>query len=289
MPSAKSTSKKTAKTPAKKTVKGTVAKTAVTTPAPKKTQQLLAVCQIIFPFTIKAQELAGFRGAALDAVKKNQKKFAAAGMATDLFHNHDEAAPGRRFIRPPAVVYQLQRGDAAMPGDYYFPAVTGYGQGAEAVQLLAGCLPAILTVYQRPFSTRGSEVRQSVHPVAVQPQLMEYGLQRWLALNPDNYTRYKKDARFTQRVQLLEEILHKNIVGWYRALGIHIEEKKLQLFITEIKSISHNGPELNGRNMFVFDGCFATNLQLPEQMTIGNGGARGFGVIKPLHRVVAAL
>lgn len=253
------------------------------TAAPKKPEQL-SVCQITFPFTIKPAELAGFRGAVLDVVKKNKKKFEAAGIATNLFHNHDEEAPGRRIIRPPAVVYQFSHSGGR--GEYQFPAVTGFGRGAAAVQALAGCMPPMLTIYQRTFGTTGCGVQQWHYPTAPQPEMMEYALQRWLALNPDNYTRYKKCVRFADRVLLLEEVLRKNLLGWYREMGITLAEKKLNVCITEITAISHNGAELNGRNMFVFSGHFAANWPLPEQMAIGNGTARGFGRIKPLHRTL---
>jgi hypothetical protein len=257
-------------------------------PAVKKTAASkppqLEVCHITFPFCISGGELAAFRGAVIAGVQKNKAAFTKAGIATDLFHNHDEQEAGRRHLRPPAVVYQLVRpGNAAgLPADFFFPCVAGFGAGAAAVRLLGTCLPAVMQLHRRAFATSGFALAQSSHAVRPGSRLHEYKLRQWLALNPDNHTRYQNELRFTQRVALLEAVLHKNIAGWYAARQLPLEAETLRVYITEITGIAHGGAELNGRNMFAFDCSFAVNLDLPPQMAVGNGATWGFGQMKPL-------
>jgi Cas6b C-terminal domain len=273
----------------KVTVKKTAAKKAAAKPTRKPTTSgAVATCTLTFPFSITAAELSGFRGAIIKAVEQLKEIFAKAGLATDLFHNHDEE-DGRQLLRHPAIVYQLMRdnGDGEPQPGYLFPAIAASGPGVAALQLLAANMPARLVIYRRQFATRGFVQQQATHTVALQKTLSEYALYKWLALNPDNYTRYKTNLRFTARVEMLNEILKKNILGWYAAAGHTLPEKDLQVFITEITAINHDGAEHNGRRMFVFDCTFATNLALPKQMAIGNGTAKGFGKIRPLKSTAA--
>ena len=253
-----------------KAVKKRVTKSSDTKPVRKKnaapkTNATLTTCHITFPFSITRSELPAFRGAINRAVEELKDVFKKAGIATDLFHNHEDAESDRVHQRLPVITYQLVRdnGDGQPQPGCFFPALTGSGEGVKALQLLANNMPPRLTIYRRQFT--------------------EYALYKWLALNPDNYTRYKSDLRFTARVQLLETILRKNIIGWYAAAGHTLDENTFKLFLTEITAITHDGTELKGRRMFVFDCCFATNMPLPPQMAVGNGTAWGYGKIRPLH------
>jgi Cas6b C-terminal domain len=246
---------------------------------------------ITFPFSILPNELPAFRGAIIHAVRQQQDLFRNAGIATDLFHNHEEGEEQRQHLRQPVIVYQLVRhsGDGEIQREDYFPSIAAFGEGVPALALLAANMPSTLGIYRRRFSTHGFNWQQTQQPAAIQSQLSEYALYKWLALNPDNYTRYKANLRFSKRVALLETILRKNILGWYQAAGQPLNEKDLQVFLTEITAITHDGAELNGRRMFVFDGCFAVNLLLPVQMAIGNGTAWGYGKIRPLQSSPAHL
>ncbi len=244
----------------------------------------VSTCQLVFPFSISQCELVGFRGAILHAVTVLKEVFVRAGIATDLFHNHDEAEENRQLIRQPLVAYQLQRQGVNGRG---FPCLSAAGAGAKAIALLAACMPSQLRIYNRHFDTMGFTLEQQQLPVQPQKIWVDYALHKWLALNPDNYTSYKNDLRFTARVQLLNGILKKNIRGWYEAAGNPIPEKKLQVFITEITAITHDGAEHNGRRMFVFNCTFAANMALPPCMALGNGAAWGFGKVLPLKSTAA--
>lgn len=278
MATAKKATKKTThptpkphKTPRQAAPSKAAAKTA------KKPAAKITTCTLSFPFAISPKELNGFRGAIIQAVAQLKPVFDKARIATDLFHNHDEEANGRQLLRHPAIVYQSVKDNGA-----HFPHLFGVGAGVAALQLLAQHLPAKLTIYRRQVATHGFELQQARYPAAPQKKYTEYALYKWLALNPDNYTRYKNELRFTQRVEMLNEILKKNILGWYAAAGCPLSIDELQVFITEITAIVHDGAEHNGRRMFVFDCTFAANIALPVQMALGNGTARGYGKVRPL-------
>jgi hypothetical protein len=243
-------------------------------------------CQLTFPFSILPGELPAFRGAIIHAAAQLKDIFEQAGIATNLFHNHDEGEAGKRLIRQPLVAYQLQPSCSASrqadAGGQGFPSLSGAGAGAAAIALLAANMPGQLRIYNRHFTTTGFTLQQQQLPVQPQKTWAEYTLHNWLALNPNNHTRYMASPQFTARVQLLQEVLTKNIQGWYTEAGHLPAAQKVQLHITEITSIQQKPCGQLGRNMLLFNTSFACNMALPPGMALGNAAARGYGMVQPL-------
>jgi hypothetical protein len=245
----------------------------------------VATSLLQFPFSLLPSELAAFRGAVIHAAAELKSVFEQAGIPTDLFHNHDEEEAGKRLIRQPLIAYQLpelaEKADRTDNGQG-FPCLSGAGAGAAAIALLAANMPRQLRIYNRRFTTTGFTLQQQQLPVQPQQTWAEYALHQWLALNPNNHSRYLADNRFAHRVQLLQEVLTKNIQGWYQAAGHPHAAGQVQLYLTEITRIQHRPSGQVGRKMLLFDAGFACNMALPPGMALGNAAAKGFGVVQPL-------
>jgi hypothetical protein len=274
MPTTQKATKKAAKPAARKAA--TVQKAA----APKEAATL-PTCTLTFPFSLLPGELNGFRGAIIHAVEQLRPELEAAGMASDLFHNHEEGEGNKRLIRQPLVAYQLPP-DGNGQG---FPCLSGAGDGAKAIALLAANMPPQLRIYNRWFATTGFALQQRQLPVQPQETFSGYALHQWLALNPNNHSRYRAEGSLVGRIRLLEEVLTKNIQGWYMATGHPAAAAAVQLHITEITHIRQKSCGQLGRNMLLFDGSFACNMVLPPGMALGNAAAKGFGRVEPLHNI----
>lgn len=285
-PTRKTSPKKTAPKAAT-TVKKAAAKKAV-----PKQPATVATCLLQFPFSLLPSELAAFRGAVRHAAAELKSVFEQAGIPTNLFHNHDEEEAGKRLIRQPLIAYQLpepvEKADRTDNGQG-FPCLSGAGAGAAAIALLAANMPRQLRIYNRRFTTTGFTLQQLPLPVQPQKTFSEYALHQWLALNPNNHSRYLADNRFAHRVQLLQEVLTKNIQGWYQAAGHPQAAEQVQLYLTEITRIRQQPSGQLGRNMLLIDASFACNMALPPGMALGNAAARGFGVVQPLKKTTTAL
>lgn len=283
----KTTPKKTAPKAATKPVKKAAAKKAL-----PKQPVTVATCLLQFPFSLLPSELAAFRGAVIHAAAELKSVFEQAGIPTNLFHNHDEEEAGKRLIRQPLIAYQLpepaEKADRTDNGQG-FPCLSGAGAGATAIALLATNMPRQLRIYNRRFTTTGFTLQQLPLPVQPQKTWAEYALHQWLALNPNNHSRYLADNRFAHRVQLLQEVLNKNIQGWYQAAGHPQAAEQVQLYLTEITRIQHQPSGQLGRNMLLIDASFACNMALPPGMALGNAAARGFGVVQPIKKTATAL
>ena len=101
-------------------------------------------------------------------------------------------------------------------------------------------------------------------------------LSPWMALNQENYEKYKIMNRFEQ-MQSLKHILRENL---------KTISKGFDYTIPDIEDVKVDGnfvkKEVNFKNMKMvcFTGSFLTNFYLPEFLGIGKQVARGFGVVR---------
>lgn len=97
----------------------------------------------------------------------------------------------------------------------------------------------------------------------------------WIALNPDNYRKYRDTKDWKERKQLLNSILVGNILSLSKSLGYFVRGKICAhslLYQSKIsyKAIPHIG----------FTGEFEINFSLPDFIGVGKGVSQGFGTIK---------
>lgn len=119
-----------------------------------------------------------------------------------------------------------------------------------------------LTVTAKEFGSIGKEHRY----IFVTP---------WLALNEENYSRYKKRNNIEKRKQL-ESIIVGNILSISKGLE-YVVTDELKASIIDIKEVR---AKLKGTPMLGFLGSFSVNFEIPDYWGIGKSVSRGFGTIK---------
>ncbi|MCF7888734.1 MAG: hypothetical protein K9L78_01305 [Victivallales bacterium] len=101
----------------------------------------------------------------------------------------------------------------------------------------------------------------------------------WLALNQDNYAKYRTTESFEEKQILLESILTRNIQSMSGGIGIWLEKK--QRIKTKLK-FRKTYVKLKGNTMSGFLGTFKTNYIIPDYLGLGKSTSRGFGTVKKL-------
>lgn len=102
-------------------------------------------------------------------------------------------------------------------------------------------------------------------------------LSPWLALNQENYQRYRKLKDQTERDGLLSRILIGNLISLCKSAQLTITDRiKVSLSVQPSQAVEiKSGVTLSG-----FVGTFSVNFQLPNLWGIGKQSARGFGAVR---------
>ena len=112
-----------------------------------------------------------------------------------------------------------------------------------------------------------------IHPVA---EAVQYRFTSpWLALNEENYRKWRGMYDWRERKNLLNRILIGNLLSMAKGLGVVIDERLTVHTMLEQVPVRFKGVELTG-----FTGSFVVNLQMPEYIGIGKGVSQGFGTVR---------
>lgn len=113
--------------------------------------------------------------------------------------------------------------------------------------------------------------------LAISDKENEYSIYRYLPLNQENYSKYRRMEGVVERYQLIEKCLLGNILSFAKSMGVFFEDK-INLKLLEVFGI--NEFRYKKINMLGFDLKFKTNVTLPRHIALGKGVSIGFGIIK---------
>ncbi len=180
-----------------------------------------------------------------------------------LLHNHLE--DGNLRYKYPFVQYKVIEGE---------PFIVGLEEGAALLRELFMEIKELViddTRYRITEKFLGSDVRYT----GVDDQLHSYRfVTNWMALNEENFKKYKDTRHSLERNDMLTKILTGNILSMFKALGHHEEGKIMALM--EVRGDHSNFKE---NRMLTFKGDFTTNVLLPPLCGLGKAVSRGFGTI----------
>lgn len=219
-------------------------------------ENTIQIFLVKFQNEISFREVPLFRGAILNALD---------GQADVLYHNHTGDSTFRysypliqyKRIQKKAAIFCIGEGVEAI-GHFLAAQKFGIQLGERSVQL------AIETVYPKR------------NLVQTWDSTFRYHLRNWLALNSENYQKYKELDEMTTRISFLENILIGNLLSFAKGMKIDIKEQIV------CKMLSLDEPRLisvKGVKMMAFDAEFKTNLSLPDYMGIGKHVSIGYGTV----------
>ncbi|WP_339904729.1 CRISPR-associated endonuclease Cas6 [uncultured Cyclobacterium sp.] len=240
-----------------------------------------------FNLPLYPNQIRAFRGAVVESVMKHKAVFEAAGLATDVFHNHTELVkqpagvelpvqnlPDNQF-RYPLIQYKIKHKKAA---------ILGLGKGAQSLQLWMSLADEMLNFRGDKFSLTLDEHQHNTWKPGLEKNLQYFRLNKWLPLNGENFREWQKMNRLSDRVQLLEKLIWGHLWHALDGLGITIERKELQLFLSSIDMMSFKNSY--GIKRLALDVTFACNLNIPEEIGLGQGVSLGFGKVQGISKKI---
>ncbi|HFA49010.1 MAG TPA: hypothetical protein ENJ95_08335 [Bacteroidetes bacterium] len=104
-----------------------------------------------------------------------------------------------------------------------------------------------------------------------------YRLQKWRALNSDNFRRWQELDGIIERTAFLENILSAHILSFARGVGWELD-KRFEIKIT--KHLKEEWVTYKTVKVLAFTIEFKANVSLPNHIGLGKGAGEGFGVVR---------
>jgi hypothetical protein len=182
-----------------------------------------------------------------------------------LLHNHR----GDQFrYSTPLIQYRVLNGKVML---------IGIGEGAKVLRSISFDHDQLI-IGERSLAILERRVDMSEDDLGTTKSYVCYSfLTPWLALNEENYEKYKS-ASLKGRHDLLRRILIGNILSMSKGLGYVVTE---EIKVSKLDVYSVNTPvRLKGVEMTGFKGTFTVNFELPDYIGLGKSVSRGFGTIR---------
>jgi len=180
-----------------------------------------------------------------------------------ILHNHD----GDGFLHTyPRIQYKIIEGSAF---------ILGIEEGADVLKEISGEIEE-LKLGKRNYLVEQKIMFEQKCFIGETKNMINYKfITPWLALNPENYKKYRGMTGWKEKKELLKGILVGNILSMCKGLGVVVNKR--------IFPYTHLDPEkVEYKNipMIGFTGRFRINFAIPDFFGLGKGVSQGFGVIK---------
>ena len=183
-----------------------------------------------------------------------------------LLHHHVD---GGYLLTYPKIQYKVIEGT---------PFILGIEEGAGVLKEISGEIKR-LELGSSIYEVAGRQINEQEMEVIATRNMHRYRfLTPWLALNKENYEKFKEIYEWRERKFFLNNILAANILSMCKGLGIivdrslyvhtHVDEK-----IIEFKSIPLKS----------FTGEFIVNFRIPDFFGIGKSVSQGYGTVKNIE------
>lgn len=179
-----------------------------------------------------------------------------------ILHHH--AADGEYLYTYPRVQYRVIAG---------VPQILGIEEGARVLREISDELTELVLGGRRYRITQKILYEQEVKPKPARVKQYKF-ITPWLALNPENYRKYKEIRDWKEKKNLLNRILVGNILAMCKSFGIVVRKRLHAHSLLEPEKVRYKGVEVLG-----FTGEFRVNFAIPELFGLGKGVSQGFGVV----------
>ena len=178
-----------------------------------------------------------------------------------IMHNHKD---GDFVFVYPKIQYKVIKNT---------PYLCGIAEGA-AIAARVGIDTDEITIDNIDLSTYEKEIIKYKAEFGMEADYVEYNfLTPWMALNQENFIRYKK-SNHMQKEDMLKKILAGNILSMAKGVNYTVEDRISTWFDLEGVSV-----KFKNIDMTAFKGRFKVNFQIPDYLGIGKAVSRGFGTV----------
>lgn len=241
----------------------------------------IRVASLRTAISMRASEIQNVRGAIIELVVKNRLLFESNHISLSIFSNHFGQSENNFIYRYPVIQYKIYKGNRK--GAIGFALITGIGQGADALNILAKLHDQPFKMNNRQVTIGHHELRNSWVSLGLITEPVPYRIYRWMAFQKENYERFMQLNRLSDRLIIMEQALKGHIDRFYKDSGIPLPEGKLEVWIRSIGGEKWI-PYKNAMYL-TFDLVFYTNVVIPHDLGLGNSVSIGFGKTQllPVH------
>jgi hypothetical protein len=160
---------------------------------------------------------------------------------------------------------------------YKKPALFCLGDGVDEIHKLFSHKSWDIMVNGEKLALKIDKLDLNSFNIQVWEKNFNYSITNWLALNGENYKKYKALKSLAERILMLENILKSNILSFAKGIEWKVD-KPIVVSIQDIrqeKIIRYKGIPLQA-----YDIDFACNVFLPNHIGLGKSASHGFGMIK---------
>lgn len=221
----------------------------------------IRVLNISFDTLIEPYEIPAFRGAIIDKVGQED---------TILFHNH---------LSDNTFLYQYPRIQYKRIAKK--PAIVCINKGVDEIHRFFEKAEWNLKIGTKELKMKIDQLRLNQFELNVWDKSFQYRIMNWLALNQENYSKYKEIEAISEQILFLEAILKANILSFAKGINWTIE-KPIEIKITSMpeQKIIKN----KQRKLLAFNLNFKTNIFIPNFIGLGKSVSIGFGTVTEIKK-----
>ncbi len=214
--------------------------------------------QIVFDKHFNSYDIPKLRGAIIEKTKRE----------SDLFHNHlgDE----KYIYRYPLIQYKIKDKK---------PCLICLKEATEDIHYLLREKDFKFNINGKKYELEIEDVRLRYVNIQTWDKQFRYNIHNYIALNQENFNKYKQIDSLRERIEFLEDKLYNHIKTFAKEMNAYLPVD-LEVSILEIKNEKYI--EYKGVFHLTFSLNFKTNLYMPNYIGIGKGVSVGFGNIKKL-------
>ncbi|MEZ4885614.1 MAG: CRISPR-associated endonuclease Cas6 [Chitinophagales bacterium] len=215
-----------------------------------------------FDVPLMHKEIGQFRGAVVSLIGREYEEF--------HNHNNQEDGKGGFYYRYPVIQYRVRQGKAS---------IYAVGEGLHFLQPLLLNMGKEVQIGDRRVKLAIDDLYANEWDLRLTKERETYRLNRWLALNQENYLRYKRMGGMVERAETLERVLVNHIVSFAKSVAWQWEDR-LEVRLRKIHGVRK--VDYHRSHLMAFDVEWDGNVSLPSGLGLGKSVSHGFGV---LHRV----
>ncbi len=225
----------------------------------------LRILDIQFEPNIAPYEVPAFRGAILEKVGRED---------TALFHNHLD---DNKFV------YEYPRIQYKRIGQK--PCIICIEKGVDEIHRFFEHKNWTVQLGEKLLELKIAQLKMNEFTMNVWDKSFDYHIHHWLALNQENYHKFRELEAITDQIFFLENILKGNILSFAKSLDWEIERP------IDLKIISTPHQKLlkyKATKLLSFDLDFKTNVFIPNYIGLGKSVSVGFGVVSAKKKLYIA-
>jgi len=215
----------------------------------------LKVLTIIFDTEISNYEVNSFRSAVIEQ----------AGRQYDMFHNH--GLDSKSIFRYPLIQYKKIGRN---------PAIFCLGEGTDHIHHFFENKGQVIIINGVEHTVNVKKLFMNEFTMQVWDKQFQYSLRSWLPLNEKNYVDFLNIGMENMKLEFLNRILTANLISMAKGIDWHVD-KQIETEIQQVKKMQF--VKYKNAHLMSFDVDFVSNIFIPNNIGLGKGVSRGFGVV----------